>query len=206
MYSIVVFVVVLLTQIGAVLNASNDQAVADASAGWTHRVDVNGTLIAGQPGRRAAVGAVRRAHRRRHAAGDRATTTATDPGHRTTARSKSWSSASRTSPRVPTCIPLDQRLAGFDDDQRSGPRSRAIPSTSSSTQFFGRAAGHTDSPSAPVTRSRSPTRRPVLTARQDHRRHDVDRRAPSTTSASASSASRCSRAPRRRQLMSATRE
>ncbi len=37
MYSIVVFVVVLLTQIGAVLDASKDQAVADASAGWTHR-------------------------------------------------------------------------------------------------------------------------------------------------------------------------
>jgi putative ABC transport system permease protein len=49
MYSIVVFVVVLLTQITAIMGASVDNVAADASAGWTHRVDVNGSAPVPDP-------------------------------------------------------------------------------------------------------------------------------------------------------------
>ncbi len=49
MYSIVVFVVVLLTQISAIMGASISSAVADASGGWTHRVDVNGASPVNDP-------------------------------------------------------------------------------------------------------------------------------------------------------------
>jgi putative ABC transport system permease protein len=41
MYCIVVFVIVLLTEISAVIQAGVDGAVADASAGWTVRLDYN---------------------------------------------------------------------------------------------------------------------------------------------------------------------
>ena len=103
MYSIVVFVVVLLTQIGAVLNASKDQAVADASAGWTHRVDVTGTLTQGNPadvlrsgqfaGRVVDVMPLVIGH-----------TTASDPGHRTeNALQVTVAWPFRTSPRALTC-------------------------------------------------------------------------------------------------------
>lgn len=41
MYCIVVLVIVLLTQISAIIRAGVDQAVADASAGWSIRLDYN---------------------------------------------------------------------------------------------------------------------------------------------------------------------
>jgi putative ABC transport system permease protein len=41
MYCIVVFVIVLLTEISAVIQAGVDGAIADASAGWTIRLDYN---------------------------------------------------------------------------------------------------------------------------------------------------------------------
>ncbi|GAA4711528.1 ABC transporter permease [Phytohabitans rumicis] len=41
MYCIVVFVIVLMTQISAIINAGVDDAVAEASAGWTLRADYN---------------------------------------------------------------------------------------------------------------------------------------------------------------------
>ncbi len=81
MYSIVVFVVVLLTQISAIMGASISTAVADASGGWTHRVDVNGATPIADPtgalssgpltGRVAEVTSLLLAD-----------VTATDPGHR----------------------------------------------------------------------------------------------------------------------------
>ena len=49
MYSIVVFVVVLLTQITAVMSSSVDNVATNASAGWTHRVDVNGSTPVADP-------------------------------------------------------------------------------------------------------------------------------------------------------------
>ncbi len=41
MYSLIVFVIVLLTQISAIIRSGVDQSVEDASAGWTVRVDYN---------------------------------------------------------------------------------------------------------------------------------------------------------------------
>ena len=45
MYSIVVFVVALLTQIAAMLDASVSEAVAGAGAVWTYRVDINRSAL-----------------------------------------------------------------------------------------------------------------------------------------------------------------
>ena len=140
MYSIVVFVVVLLTQIGAVLNASKDQAVADSGAGWTHRVDVNGTLTQGNPidalrsgpfaGRVVDVMPLVIGH-----------ATASDPGH-------------RTEDALPVTIVglpdltkgaheylLDQRMAGFDDDEAVWAAVASSPEYVVVDAFFGSGGG-----------------------------------------------------------------
>ena len=140
MYSIVVFVVVLLTQIGAILNASKDQAVADSGAGWTHRVDVNGTLTQGNPidvlrsgpfaGRVVDVMPLVIGH-----------ATASDPGH-------------RTEDALPVTIVglpdltkgaheylLDQRMAGFDDDEAVWAAVASSPEYVVVDAFFGSGGG-----------------------------------------------------------------
>ncbi len=140
MYSIVVFVVVLLTQIGAILNASKGQAVADSGAGWTHRVDVNGTLTEGNPidvlrsgpfaGRVVDVMPLVIGH-----------ATATDPGHRT----------EDALPVTVVGLPdltkgaheylLDQRMAGFDDDEAVWAAVASSPEYVVVDAFFGSGGG-----------------------------------------------------------------
>ena len=114
MYSIVVFVVVLLTQIGAILNASKDQAVADAGAGWTHRVDVNGTLPQGNP-IDLLRGTVRRAGRRCDADGHRPRDSER-PGHRTDSPLQITVVGLPDLTKGAHVYPLDQRMTGLDDD------------------------------------------------------------------------------------------
>ncbi len=163
MYSIVVFVVVLLTQIGAVLDASKAQAVADAGAGWTHRVDINGTLPEGNPADVFRSGSF--AGRVRdvmplvigHA-------TATDPGHRT---EKELQVVVVGLPDLDTWRRTCTRsMSGWRTSPTTAPSgrpSRATRATWSSTRSSGRGADRKASRSTRATRSRSPTRRRAAT-------------------------------------------
>ena len=140
MYSIVVFVVVLLTQIGAVLNASKDQAVADASAGWTHRIDVNGTLTQGNPadvlrsgpfaGRVTDVMPLVIGH-----------ATATDPGHRTDSPLQVVVVGLPNLTKGAHVYPLDQRLTGFADDRAVWAAVASDPKYVVVDAFFGSSGG-----------------------------------------------------------------
>jgi len=51
MYSLIVFVIVLLTQISAIIQHGVDQSVIDASAGWTVRIDYNANTPIDEPER-----------------------------------------------------------------------------------------------------------------------------------------------------------
>jgi putative ABC transport system permease protein len=49
MYSVVVLIIVLMTQIMAIINANVDRAVADATSGWSLRVDYNASTPIASP-------------------------------------------------------------------------------------------------------------------------------------------------------------
>ena len=161
MYSIVVFVVVLLTQIGAILNASKDQAVADAGAGWTHRVDVNGTLPQGNPidllrsgpfaGRVVDVMPMVIGH-----------ATASDPGHRTDSPLQITVVGLPDLTKGAHVYPLDQRMTGFDDDDAVWAAVASDPKYVVRGRVL-RIGWRTRkaSRSAPATRSPSPIPRPA---------------------------------------------
>ena len=140
MYSIVVFVVVLLTQIGAVLDASKAQAVADAGAGWTHRVDINGTLPEGNPADvfRSASFAGRVRDVMPLVIGH---ATATDPGHRTESALQVVVVGLPDLTRGSHVYPLDERMADFADDRAVWAAVASNPSYVVIDAFFGSGGG-----------------------------------------------------------------
>ncbi len=145
MYSIVVFVVVLLTEIGAILASSTGQAVADASAGWTHRVDVNGTLIEGNPmtvlrsgpfaGRVRDVMPLVIAHG-----------SSTDPGHRTDKPLPVVVVGLPDLSKGSHIYPLDKRMAGLGNDKAVWAAVAADPSYVVVDNFFGSGGGPATQP------------------------------------------------------------
>jgi putative ABC transport system permease protein len=140
MYSIVVFVVVLLTQIGAILNASKDQAVSDAGAGWTHRVDVNGTVPEGNPVDllRGGPFAGRVVDVMPMVIGQ---ATASDPGHRTDSPLQVTVVGLPDLTKGAHLYPLDQRMEGFDDDRAVWAAVASDPGYVVVDAFFGSGGG-----------------------------------------------------------------
>ncbi|HMK12005.1 MAG TPA: FtsX-like permease family protein [Acidimicrobiales bacterium] len=140
MYSIVVFVVVLLTEIGAILASSTNQAVADASAGWTHRVDVNGTLLQGKPmdvlRSGPFAGVVRDVAPLVVAHG-----TSTDPAHRTDKPLPVVVVGLPDLSQGSHMYPLDKRMAGFADDRAVWKAVAANPAYVVVDNFFGSSGG-----------------------------------------------------------------
>ena len=145
MYSIVVFVVVLLTEIGAILASSTGQAVADASAGWTHRVDVNGTLIEGNP-----MTVLRSGPFAGHV-GDVmplviAHGSSTDPGHRTDKPLPVVVVGLPDLSKGAHIYPLDKRMDGLGDDKAVWAAVAADPSYVVVDNFFGSGGGPATQP------------------------------------------------------------
>src|SRR5690606_32372633 len=58
MYSLIVFVIVLLTQISAIIRSNVDQSVEDASAGWAVRLDYNPSTPIPEPERTLTTGSL----------------------------------------------------------------------------------------------------------------------------------------------------
>jgi putative ABC transport system permease protein len=115
MYSIVVFVVVLLTQIMAIMSASVRGAVADASAGWTHRVDINGSTPLSDPEVTLRSGPF--AGRVRDVTPLLiASATATDPGRRRSDPLPAVAIGLPNDEATRHVLKLDKRLASFSDD------------------------------------------------------------------------------------------
>jgi putative ABC transport system permease protein len=140
MYSIVVFVVVLLVEISAIMGASVGGAVSDASAGWTHRIDVNGstpitrpevTLLAGPfAGRIREVAPLLVAN-----------ATATDPGRRTDQAIPAVAVALPDDPSGRHELALDKRLPEFADDASVWAAVRSDPRYVVVDTFFGSTGG-----------------------------------------------------------------
>ena len=148
MYSIVVFVVVLLTQISAIMGASISSAVADASGGWTHRVDVNGASPVNDPEQalRSGLFAGRVAEVTPLLV---AGVTATDPGRRT---DKPLQAVVVGLPEGATAshpLALDKRLARFTDDASAWQAVATDPSYVMVDGFFGGTGGPQGEPFRP---------------------------------------------------------
>jgi putative ABC transport system permease protein len=148
MYSIVVFVVVLLTQISAIMGASISSAVADASGGWTHRVDVNGATVMADP-----VSALRSGPLAERVAevtplllGD---VTASDPGHRTARPLEAVAVGIPDDALVDHPLALDRRMARFPDDTSAWRAILADPSLVMVDGFFGGTGGPQGQPFGP---------------------------------------------------------
>jgi putative ABC transport system permease protein len=58
MYALIVFVIVLLTQISAIIRSGVDQSVVDASVGWTVRLDYNANTPVPEPQRTLTEGSI----------------------------------------------------------------------------------------------------------------------------------------------------
>jgi putative ABC transport system permease protein len=115
MYSIVVFVVVLLTQITAIMTASVGGAVADASGGWTHRIDVNGSTPLRDPEQTLRSGQF--AGRIREVTPLLvAPALSTDPGHRRDDPLQAVAVGLPDTTGTKHVLALDKRLAEFPDD------------------------------------------------------------------------------------------
>ncbi len=148
MYSIVVFVVVLLTQITAIMTASVGNAVADARAGWGYRVDVNGATLVEDPvttlrsgpfaGRVTEVTPL-----------VVAPTTATDPGRRTTEPLEAVAVGVPDTVRTTHVLKLSRRLPQYADDAAAWTAVLADPSLVVLDQFFGSSGGPPGEPYSP---------------------------------------------------------
>ena len=160
----------------------------DAGAGWTHRVDVNGTLTQGNPidvlrsgpfaGRVVDVMPLVIGH-----------ATATDPGHRTEDALPVTVVGLRTSPKAHTSTCSINACRDSTTTRRCGRRIASDPKYVVVDAFFGSGGGpqgQSFHPGDTFTDYRSRDRRH---SRQDDRGRDVERQAPSTTSASVSSGS-----------------
>lgn len=115
MYGIVVFTIVLITQINAIISASVDGQVREATAGYSIRVDYNpNTPIDNPPAalRKDSLGDLVRAV----APLTIATAGATDPGHRTTAPLHAVA-VGLPQQALDTGFKLQHRLPGYTDDR-----------------------------------------------------------------------------------------
>ena len=107
MYSIVVFTIVLIAEISAVIDASVDSTVAQATAGYSVRVDYNPNAPVADPARSLRAGPL--ADKVEAVAPLRVTTAgATDPGHRTSAPLRT----------IVVGVPAQATTAGFKLDAR----------------------------------------------------------------------------------------
>ncbi len=148
MYSIVVFVVVLLTQITAIMSASVDSAVADASAGWTHRVDVNGSTALGDPAVVLTSGPF--AGRVREVTPLLvASATATDPGHRRPQPLQAVAIGLPEQALATHVLALDKRLTTFSDDAAVWRAVETDPDYVVLDAFFGAQGGPQGEPFRP---------------------------------------------------------
>jgi putative ABC transport system permease protein len=111
MYSIVVFTIVLIAQISAVIDASVDKSIAQATAGYSVRVDYNPNAPVPDPARTLRAGQVQAV-----APLTVITAGATDPGRRTTAPLRTVVVGLPAQAMV-TGFKLDARLPGRADDK-----------------------------------------------------------------------------------------
>jgi putative ABC transport system permease protein len=145
MYSIVVFVVVLLTQITAILSTSVDGIVANASAGWSYRVDVNGATPVQDPLTTFRAGPL---------AGrvDEvsplvvAPATATDPGRRTTEPLDAMAVGVPDAVQSTHVLKLNYRLAQFAEDAAVWRAVLTDPSLVVLDAYFGTGGGLSGAP------------------------------------------------------------
>lgn len=140
MYTLITLVLVLLTQISGIMNASVDRAVADATAGYTLRLDYNPQATGGDPlaGLRSAAyaGQVSGVTPLLNARGQ-----STDPGHRTT---KPLETAVVGVPAdAATGFSFHDRLPGLPDDPAVWAALGTHPEYVVLDNFF----GHTGGPS-----------------------------------------------------------
>jgi len=106
MYTLVTLVLVLLAEISGMINKSVDQNIADATAGYSLRLDVNPTAAARTFAALQADAAV--THLRRVMPMLTASATASDPGHRTKTPLRAL--AVGVDPRALTTMTFDRRL------------------------------------------------------------------------------------------------
>ncbi|MCG6498385.1 FtsX-like permease family protein [Kitasatospora sp. A2-31] len=138
MYTLITLVLVLLTQISGIMNASVDRAVADATAGYTLRLDYNPQAAGADPladlGSAAYAGQVSAVTPLLNARGQ-----STDPGHRTT---KPLETAVVGVPDgAVTAITFRDRLPGLPDDPAVWTALATHPEYVVVDNFFGHTGG-----------------------------------------------------------------
>jgi putative ABC transport system permease protein len=113
MYSIVVFTLILITEIGAIVSANVDKEVADATSGYSLRVDFNPAANTGDPRQALRTGSLASQISAVAPLGS-APALADDPGHRTTRPLAV--NAVGVPPDAGLSVPFSQRMATFPTD------------------------------------------------------------------------------------------